>query len=337
MLCVMCYALTIGFITYGKSTAKYLPYFLSSLKNQTFADFNIIAFDNTENLDNENIDYIKKNYPGIEILRAGENIGFARAYNKMIGKAVEAGAEYFLAINPDIILEPDAVEKMVKAMNNNKDLGSVCPKILRFYLTPQPPLLNSRGGVNFEVKKTNIIDTCGIQLKPGLRFIDARQGQIDYSSSSGQAILGPSGAAAMYRIDALSKVKQGDEYFDELMFMYKEDCDLAYRLFLAGFQSKCVNGAIVYHDRTARAKGESNLQVALNRKSKNKQIKKWSFLGQQIIFIKYWKQQNFWNKSTIIWHEIKMLIFILLFEQYLFGQYWKLWKIKKNINIYKKG
>jgi len=79
------------------------------------------------------------------------------------------------------------------------------------------------------------------------------------------------------------------------------------------------------------------LQVALNRKNKNKQIKKWSFLGQQIIFVKYWKQQNFWNKSTIAWHEIKMLIFILLFEQYLFGQYWKLWKIKKNINIYKKG
>ncbi|MEA3463693.1 MAG: glycosyltransferase, partial [Patescibacteria group bacterium] len=94
----MRYALIIGFITYGKSTAKYLPYFLPSLKKQTFNNFKIIAFDNTENSDNENINYIKNNHPELEILRAGENIGFARAYNRMINKAVEMNAEYFLAI-----------------------------------------------------------------------------------------------------------------------------------------------------------------------------------------------------------------------------------------------
>ncbi len=197
----MSYALTIGFITYGKSTAKYLPYFLSSLKNQIFNNYSIIAFDNTENSDSENTDYIKSNYPEIEILRAGENIGFARAYNKMISKAVEYGTEYFLAVNPDMILEPNAVEKMIKAMDGNKELGSVCPKILRWDFEQTPQSL--AGDYGEACGKTKIIDTCGIQEISALRFKDIGQGEIDSGQYDNAEILGPSGACAMFMISAL--------------------------------------------------------------------------------------------------------------------------------------
>ncbi|MBU4347243.1 glycosyltransferase family 2 protein [Patescibacteria group bacterium] len=328
----MSYALTIGFITYGKSTAKYLPYFLSSLKGQTFKDFNILVFDNTEEAENENALYIRNNYPEIEIARGNGNLGFAAAFNRLINKAKGGGAEYFLALNPDMVLEPDAVEKMVKVLEGDSGLGSVCPKILKW---------------NFENnKKTSIIDSCGIKVKSGLRFFDLGQNKFDKGQFNNAEILGPSGAAAMYRISVLEKVminpphlplaKGGDQYFDELMFMYKEDCDLAYRLFLAGYRSKCVADAVIYHDRTTYGKGEGDLQVAFNRKGKSRQVKKWAFLHQQIIFIKYWKLQSFWNKLAIIWYEIKMIIFILLFEQYLLGELLNLWKIKKEIIIRQK-
>jgi len=302
--------LAIGFITYGKSTAKYLPYFLPNLSSQSPSGdcdvaekFKVIVFDNTESLDNENIIKTKSYFPEAMIMGGNGNKGFAGAYNKMI-----------------------------KAMDNDSELGSVFPKIMKWDFK--------------ENKKTNIIDSCGIQLKSGLRFVDVGQGEADEGQFNDVKILGTSGAAGMYRISALKKIGFNKkppsgygshsvaltEYFDELMFMYKEDCDLAYRLFLAGFKSKCVAGAIVYHDRTAHAKGESNLKIALNRKSKSRQVKKWSFLGQQIIFIKYWHLQNFWNKLAIVWHEIKMIIFILLFEQYLLGEFWQLWKIRKKIS-----
>ena len=65
--------LLVGFITYGKLTSKYLPYFLPSLKKQTFKDFKIIVVDNSEEEDNENIKYIKENYPEMKIERPGEN------------------------------------------------------------------------------------------------------------------------------------------------------------------------------------------------------------------------------------------------------------------------
>lgn len=309
--------LAVGFIIYGKITLKYLPYFLPSLYKQNFQDFIIFVFDNSDDFENENIKYIKENYPDIEIERVGKNIGFSRAHNIMIKKALNIGARYYLALNCDIILEPDVLGTMVGDMDRGGNLGSICPKVLKWDYKNN--------------KKTKIIDSCGIQMQTGLKFIDIGQGQIDTEQFNNANILGPSGVSAMYRISALEKVSEHNQYFNELMFMYKEDCDLAYRLFLAGFKSKCAYSAIVYHDRTVSGCGEDNYNIAINRKKKSRQSKKWSFLNQHIIFLKYWKLQNCYGKLAIIWQEIKMLAFVFLFEQYLLKEYLRLWKIRNKI------
>ncbi|MDO9399790.1 MAG: glycosyltransferase family 2 protein [bacterium] len=315
----------IGFITYNKNTAKYLQYFLPSLKNQTYKDYKIIAIDNSLEENNDNKIYLEKNYPEIELKwQSGQNLGFAKAYNLMISQAVRAGAEYFLALNSDMILESNVLEKLVNELDNNKELGSATAKTLKWDFVKQ--------------EKTNIIDSCGIKLLPGLRFVDYREGMEDNENKDNKnyesEIIGPSGGSAIYRLSALEKVKFDKQYFDELMFMYKEDCDLAYRLFLSGFKSKCVVDAVIYHDRSSSGKGEDNLTVMLNRKNKSKLIKQLSFLNQQIIFIKYWRLQSFKNKIAIIWFEFKMLVFILLFEKHLFEQFMNLGRIKNKIIRY---
>jgi len=310
----------VGFITYGESTAKYLPYFLPSLKGQTFKDFKILAVDNSEDRENENARYIR-NFPEIDLKWAGKNLGFSKAFNLMIKEAVMAGAEYLLALNPDMILEPDAVEKLVDAMDYNSKLGSATAKVFKWDFVNQ--------------KKTDIIDSCGLKLLPGLRFVDYKEGE-KASADCGE-IIGVSGAAAIYRLSALEKVKRNGQYFDELMFMYKEDCDLAYRLFLEGFKAKCVGDAIVYHDRSSAGDGRSNLAVVLNRKNKSQSVKRLSFLNQQIIFIKYWSSQSLVGKIAIIWFEFKMLVFILLVEPYLIKELVNLNKISHKIIRYKNG
>jgi len=314
--------LIVGFVTYGKSTAKYLPFFLPTLKNQTFSDFEIIVIDNTDEEENENRKYIKENYPEIEFKWAGGNIGFAKAYNKIIKKAVAKGASLFLMLNPDMILEADAIEKMVSTIGGDGALGAVAPKIFKWDFK--------------ENKKTDKIDSCGVALSPGLIFYDLCQGKTDRARCCGTPILGPSGAAGLFRISALEKIKEDNQYFEELMFMYKEDCDLAYRLFLAGFKTKCVSGSIIYHDRTASSGGENYLDIIKNRKGRNKDIKAWSFLNQQIIFVKYWSLQNFYNKLKIVWYQIRVFVFILLFERFLLMEYINLFKIIRKIKRYKK-
>ncbi len=309
--------LAIGFILYGKSTAGYLPYFLPSLKNQIFGDFKIIAFNNFSREEDDNEKYLKSVFPEADILRANKNLGFAGAYNQMINRAFEMGVDYFLVINTDMIMEAEAVGEMIKALKEDDSLGSVSPKILRWDFT--------------NGKKTNIIDTCGIKMKVGLRFFDAGEGEKDREKFYREKIIGPSGAGGLYRMKVMERIKENGKYFDENMFMYKEDCDLAYKVFSLGFKAKCVPEAVFYHDRTVSGRGGGDLAVILNRKNKSKQAKIWSWRGQQIIFIKYWRHQNLWSKINIIFYEIKAFLFALLFERYLIKEFLTIYKEKSNI------
>lgn len=309
--------LFIGFITYGESSFKYLPFFLESLFTQSYKDFSVVALDNSENF-NKNSDYIIDKYPQIKLLKSDKNIGFARAYNKMIGEASKNGADYFLALNPDTLLEKDMLEKMLLFIEKNDSLGSLSPRVMSWDFKNK--------------KKTDIIDTCGIELSSALSFSDIGQGE-KYFEDRKIKILGPSGAVALYRMSALEKVSENGQYFDELMFMYKEDCDLAYRLYLAGFKSDCIKDAVVYHDRTAKKTG-GLMDTFKTRRAKSRKIREWSFLNQHIIYFKYFQKQKVLDKLFVIWSILKIFVFVIIFEQFLLKQYLKLFKIRKKIKLY---
>lgn len=315
--------LVVGFITYDEYTDKYLPYFLSSLECQTFKDFKVFVIDNSKELKNNNNKYLHDHRLEIDFSYyfIGENLGFGKAYNKMIKKASDLNAEYFLVINPDIILEKDAIEKMVKKMDTDKKLGSVSPKIFKW------DFVNN--------KKTNFIDSFGIKLLSGLRFIDIGQGEVDKGQHDDVKILGPSGACGLFRMSALKKIKEGENFFDESMFMYKEDCDLVFRLKLAGFSSGLTRRAIVYHDRTVKGQGESFLKLVKARRDKSVQSVKWSFLHQQLIYFKYWNLLNYKDKLVLIWHQVRNFVYAAIFERYLFVELPKLFKMRKKIKIYR--
>lgn len=320
--------LAIGFITYNSDTAKYLPYFLDSLfKSLEFLpknDFLVLARDNSDNPDNYNREYIEdifnKNEKLIDFKWSGENAGFAKSYNKMIDEAVTFGADFFLVINPDTIVSPDALSKLISALESDISLASVSPKILRW---------------DFEnLKLTNIIDTCGIAIGSGLSFFDIAQGEIDNDLVNNINILGPSGAAGLYRINSLIKIKDINGYFDSRMFMYKEDCDLAYRLYLSDFKSKLVSGALIYHDRTVSSSGKSIFSVITNRLNKSKNVRNWSFLNQHLIFIKFWNRQLFLNKLLIIIKIFVFMVFALFREPFLLKNYAKIRQYYKNRENY---
>ncbi len=308
--------IAVGFIVYGEVTVKYLPYFLPSLLAQTEKNFFVLVFDNTEKeKNNSNIKYINRYCPQAKIFSVNRNIGFACAYNHLIKAAAKQGADYFFVINPDVVLSFNVLAELAKALENNLELAAVSPKVLRW------DFLNK--------KKTNIIDTCGIILRPGLRFQDVGQTETDKGQYDNASIIGPSGAAGMYRLSALEAIKEHGQYFDEKFFMYKEDCDLAYRLYLAGFKAKCVPRAIVYHDRTVSQSGKYFWSTIFGRRQKARQVKEWSFFGQQFIFFKYWPRQSWRQKLAVLSQELKMVIFVLFFEPYLLKEIWRAWQASK--------
>ncbi len=307
--------LVVGFITYNDSSAKYLDFFLPSLQEAlAFLDKSeiaVLAFDNSDPDYNHNrlaLEVFNHRQGGrIEYITQGENIGFSRAYNYLISEASKKGAEYFLVINPDLVLESGSIRQLLVNLEGDKQLGSVAPKILRWDFASN--------------QKTQQIDSCGIVLRPGLKFGDLGQGEVDAGQYDKAVILGPSGAAGLYRLSALKKIKDKFGYFDSRFFMYKEDCDLAYRLKLAGFKSKLVVNAQVFHDRTVAFYGQGIGAFLKNRRLMSRQVRSWSFRNQHLIFMKHCQRETMISRLLVVKNVLFMLFFSLILEQFNLKNY----------------
>ncbi|MFA6194453.1 MAG: glycosyltransferase family 2 protein [Patescibacteria group bacterium] len=317
--------LAVGFLTYNEATAKYLGDFLPSLERAldflSPDDYRVYAFDNSDKGNLANIRRLKQS-ENIVYFCHGYNLGFSRAYNYLVREAIKNKAEYFLVINPDTLIEPEAIKKLVAALDSDGSLGSAAPKLLRWDFSNQI--------------KTSLVDSLGLVLKSGLRFSDLKQGIKDDGKNISYPILGPSGAAGLFRLSAMEKIAEsrregGSQYYDERFFMYKEDCDLAYRLFLAGYSSKLIPEAIIYHDRTATVSGQGMKGFWRDRQSKSRKIRAWSFRNQHLIFLKHWKKQNFVNKIIICLEISTLLIFSLILEQFLLKEYFCALKLYRGL------
>lgn len=90
---------------------------------------------------------------GARVLRLGRNEGYGRANN---AGARASAAEFLLVANPDIVLEPGAVEAMLAAAKRYPDAGLWAPRIVeedgRFFFQPRsllaPYLTNPTGRVS---------------------------------------------------------------------------------------------------------------------------------------------------------------------------------------------
>lgn len=321
--------LAIGIIAYNESSAPYLPLFLPSLNkalaSSGFTSYKLFVCDNSDITSTANKSAIdsflleNKNFP-LSYFSSEANLGFSKAYNLMIEKAVLDKAKYFLVINPDTILNENAIKEMKLALEEDSSLASVAPKIISWDFK--------------NLQSSGKIDSLGISLLPGLKFVDLGQGESEAESlyeGRQVTILGPSGACGLFKLKALADVSEKREgktqYFDERFFMYKEDCDLAYRLFLAGYSSKFVPSSIVYHDRTASSSGRGLISALRDRKLKSRQIRAWSFRNQHLIYCKFWSKQDFYSRFLIMRRVLYYFIFSLIFERFILKEYFSLSKL----------
>ncbi len=310
-------SVTIAFLVYKESSYHYLSEFLTSLKEASDFlspnDCQILVGDNSGK-DDINRKYFKNHkYLGdkeIKYYDFGRNLGFAKAFNILIKKSKLNNSSYFLMLNPDILVDKESIKNLFLKAKNNPNIAALAPKILVWDFKNN--------------KKTQKIDSCGIVLKPGLMFEDLGQGEIDEGQYDNSSILGPSGAAAFFKISALDKVKEDNAYFDENFFMYKEDCDLSYRFYLNKLETKLIVDAIFYHDRSVS--GGALIEKLKKRKIRSRQERIWSFRGQHYIFKKHWLSQSFSSKIIIVYNIIKIFIFSLFFERFILKEYFNLFK-----------
>ncbi|MDO8592225.1 MAG: glycosyltransferase family 2 protein [bacterium] len=169
-----------------------------------------------------------------EIVRNQNNDGFAKGNNDAMMLALEQGFDYVILFNMDTAVEKSCVRLMVEAAN-----------------PPNPPLQGGQiGAVQARLMlygKKNIINSLG-NVTHFLGFGYAEGYGERYKSPlppllKGAEIAYPSGAAVLFKREALEKAG----LFDEEFWMYNEDQDLGWRLWLAGYQCVLAPGAVVYH------------------------------------------------------------------------------------------
>lgn len=87
----------------------------------------IIAIDNNST---DNSAVLLANYPQVDLIQSPDNLGFGKANNIGIKKALDLGADYIFLLNQDAWVFNDTVGSLVSQMESTKGFGIMSPKHL---------------------------------------------------------------------------------------------------------------------------------------------------------------------------------------------------------------
>jgi N-acetylglucosaminyl-diphospho-decaprenol L-rhamnosyltransferase len=178
---------------------KHLARALESLRAQT-VEIDVVVADNGSSDGSDAM--VAERFPEVRLLRLGENRGFGTALNR----AVEAHpADAIVLLNNDAAAEPRFVEALLDGLGAGVD---------------------SVAGVMLRESDPGSIDSAGVVADRTLMGFDYLHGEPVAVAASAPAPLGPTGGAALYRREAFEAIGG----FDERIFLYYEDLDLALRL-----------------------------------------------------------------------------------------------------------
>lgn len=285
----------------------YLQACFQALADQTEQDFSILVVDNGST--DGSVQFVRDNCPQAKILQNRQNLGFSRAHNQAIRIS---SAPFVLVLNPDVILTPSYLERALVAMDRDPQIGSVSGKLLKFVFSSDEMK---------EPKRTDIIDSTGLQVLRSRRTFNRGEGESDRSQYDSQVdIFGVSGAVALYRRSALDDVTMGDEIFDNQFFSYKEDVDLAWRLQRLGWRAAYAPDALAYHHRGVSGDTRSDARVIRQRKHHSRFVNGFSYSNHLCLLVKNEVFGTFIRDwPWIIFYELKKFLFLLLFEPITLG------------------
>jgi len=280
----------------GYNDKRYIYKCINSILNQTFKDTEITFIDN--NSTDHSAEYVEDNFPEVRVIRYQDDpdAGYAKVHN--FGIRLTRG-DYILIMNVDIFLEPNAIEELVKALENSAKNGSASGKVYQ-------------SDENFD--KTNRFDTTGIYLTKDRRVPDRGWGEEDHGQyDDPEQIFSPTGALTIYSREMLEDIKVFDEYFDEDFISYREESDLNWRGKLLGWLSVYVPTSIAYHDRT---------YSKTTRKNQPRYMRRLVFRNRYLMIVKNDTVTNLLRHlPNLLLFELMAFVYVLFREQFLFTTY----------------
>ncbi len=179
--------------------------------------------------------------PHADIIRFEHNTGFAPPHNAGFERCTTL---YVLTLDQDIAIVWEGLQVLLEELEKNPNLGAVQGKL---YRKEGKKILDSTG----------IVKTLALNGKErGANEKDVGQYEVKTD------LFATTGGCSLYRMEALKKVANGKEIFDEDFFAYKEDVDLGWRLNTKGWQVQYIPVLVGYHARTMGRRGIFNWGIA---------------------------------------------------------------------------
>lgn len=202
----------IGLVTITYNSADVIRGFLDSVLKQSFKNFEIFLIDN-DSQDNTEKVVFQYDDDRINFIKNSENVGVAKANNQGIKRALQSNCSQVLIINNDIEFEDKLLEKML-SIQKQKKCSLVAPKMMYF---DKPDHIWYAG--SFFLKRKGYLPIhIGIQQKD--------EGQYDG--------VYPVEYAPTCCILVRKKVFEDVGMMDEKYFVYFDDTDFLYRVFIDG-------------------------------------------------------------------------------------------------------
>lgn len=211
------------------NSRAWLPDCLASLRAQSLPPSEIIIVDNGSS--DGSADWLVEHHPDVIVLPLERTCSLAGAINQ--GLRVAQG-EFILLLNPDVILDHDALLRLWEAAQSDERCAAAAAKLRLLWA---PAFLNGVG---------NQVGALSWGVDNALGHLDL--GQFDHWLELPSACF----AAALLPAWALSQVGPLDDRFP----MYYEDIEWCYRARWLGYKVCLAPGAIVYHAFSGRHPGE---------------------------------------------------------------------------------
>jgi GT2 family glycosyltransferase len=232
-------------VTYN--SRRYIRRCLQSVIDQTGAPLEVVVVDNASE---DGTRAVLEGFEDVASIIYNEcNTGFAAAQNQAIARS---SSEWVLALNPDVLLEPGFIRRLVQAGSIDPRVGSVCGKLLSI-------------GPDFRPPPERRIDSAGIYFTRSMRHFDRGWNEPDDGRFDVlEYVFGASGAAALYRRAMIEDISMGDGFFDPDFFAYREDADVAWRAQLLGWRCVYAPDAVAHHVRRVVPGVRAALPASLN-------------------------------------------------------------------------
>lgn len=206
---------------------------LRSLYQNTRLSFEVIVVDNASQ--DGVVEMLQQEYPQIRLVENQDNAGYTRPMNQ----ALRLGrGRYLLQLNPDTLVLPEAIDRLVAFMDQHPEVGICGPKVLNRDLTLQKPC--RRGEPRPWAVLTYFLGLSA--LFPNSPFF-SRYLMTYLDEDVTHPVDGVAGSCMLVRRALIDQIG----YLDERYFAYQEDADFCFRARQAGWRVYYMPQAQIIH------------------------------------------------------------------------------------------